>query len=365
MKRLMIGVFMLISISLAQAKEHVDAQLFETTEHLIDRNLPTLAFTAPTRYNAKIKQLILKEIINGKHETESALGRSALYFPIFEHFLRKYDLPEELKYIPYVETRLKAHAVSHVGAAGLWQFMPYTAQRYQLRTNLLTDDRYDPVRATEAATRFLQDLYVEFDDWLLALAAYNCGSGRVQRAIRLSKSKDFWKLQRYLPVQTQHYIPMFIAAAYVGEFYEDHELKPEKYFFNFKNIKILKIRQSLRLSELAKITDLPINTLRLLNPAYLQGVVPAYTRGNYLILPASAMINVQRYLSTLSGRAAQEIKLTPGPIAEVPIKSPSGNTFLYVPAERDSQRLWLCWQYAAKFFKYDRLKLVSPEGVPS
>ncbi|MFN7116858.1 MAG: lytic transglycosylase domain-containing protein [Saprospiraceae bacterium] len=359
MKRLFIVTITLVSITLTQAKEHSDARLSEATEQLIDRNLPNLEFKAPASCTAQIKKLIIRDIVNGKRDTEVTLGRSSLYFPIFEHFLRKYDLPAELKYIPYVETRLKPRAISPVGATGLWQFMSYTAQRYHLRTNSLVDDRYDPIRATEAATRFLQDLYVEFDDWLLALAAYNCGSGRVQRAIRLSKSRDYWKLRRYLPVQTQQYIPRFIAAAYIGEFHKEHNLKPKHYVFNFKNIKVLKIRQnqSVRLSDLAKVTDLPITTVRMLNPAYIEGVVPVNQRGNYLIFPAATIARVQRYLSKVNGRGVQEIKLVPIiPIAEVPVQpsSSSGNTMLYVPAERDSQQVWAWWAYAERFFDEHR-----------
>jgi membrane-bound lytic murein transglycosylase D len=326
-----------------QAKEREDETFAALTERIINHNLPTLAFTAPPRCSTRIKKLIIREIVNGKRETEAALGRATLYFPIFEHYLRKYDLPEELKYIPYVETRLKSRALSEVGASGLWQFMPYTAQQYQLRLNKIVDDRYDPLRSTEAAARFLQDLYVEFDDWLLALAAYNCGSGRVQRAIRLSKSRDFWKLEQYLPHQTRNYIPTFIAAVYIGEFHEAHELEPQKYVFNFKNVKILKLRQGVRLSDIAKITDLPITTLRLLNPGYKQGIVPAYNRGNYLILPASTVAVVQRYLSKINTRAAEEVKLHPiGSIAEVQLP----DSLLTVPAQPDSEKHWRWFAYA-------------------
>lgn len=355
MKRLFIATITLVAITLTNANANSHVLLPEVAEQLIDRNLPTLEFKAPASHHAQIKKLILNEIVNGKKETEITLGRASLYFPIFEHFLRKYDLPEELKYIPYVETRLKTRAVSNKGAIGLWQFMPYTAQRYQLRTNDVVDDRYDPIRSTEAATRFLQDLYVEFDDWLLALAAYNCGAGRVKKAMRLSNSRDFWKLQRYLPTQTQHYIPRFIMAIYIGEFYKAHHLKPQYYVFNFKNVKVIKIRQSesVRLSDLAKVTDLPVNTIRALNPAYIQGIVPFNQRGNYLLLPASTIARAQRYLSKINGHMALEVKLIPiSPIAEVPVSSSSnGNTQLFVPTERDSPHLWAWWAYTERFFK--------------
>ncbi len=333
-----LGTILLTQVE-SQAREKEKESFEALTERLIDHNLPTLAFTAPPRYSTRIKNLIIREIVNGKHETEAALGRATLYFPIFEHYLRKYDLPEELKYIPYVETKLKTRALSEVGAGGLWQFMPYTAHHYQLRVNSTVDDRYDPLRSTEAAARYLQDLYVEFDDWLLALAAYNCGSGRVQRAIQLSKSHDFWELEQYLPYQTRRYIPAFIAAAYIGKFYEVHELEPQKYFFNFKNVKILKLRQEMSLQDLAKVTDLPVATLHLLNPAYKQGVVPAYQRGNYLILPASTIASTQRYLAKINARAAEEIKLQP--IVALQLNDSLRN----VPAQPDSEKHWRWWDY--------------------
>lgn len=350
MERLLIVAVTLVALSYAPFKSHAtkrEDKLFAAlTERLIDDNLSNLAFTAPTHCNPRIKKLIIREIVNGKRETEAALGRASLYFPIFEHYLRKYDLPEELKYIPYVETKLKVRAMSEVGAGGLWQFMQYTAQRYQLRLNQTVDDRYDPLRSTEAAARFLQDLYVEFDDWLLALAAYNCGSGRVQRAIRLSKSRDFWKLEQYLPYQTRNYIPAFIAAVYIGEFHQAHELKPQQYVFNFKNVKILKLRQSVRLSDLAKVMDLPVTTLRLLNPGYTQGIIPAYQRGNYLILPKSAATIAQRYLAKINTRAAEEIKLNPMAALE---NVPLNDSLLNIPARIDSERQWQWFEHAERW----------------
>jgi membrane-bound lytic murein transglycosylase D len=350
MKQLIIATMTLVAILLTQTRTQAkqNARAAESTERIISRHLPTLAFTAPTHQHARIKKLIVRDLINGKHETEAALGRATLYFPIFEHYLRKYDLPEELKYIPYVETRLKVRATSSVGAGGLWQFMQYTAHRYQLRVNAVVDDRYDAIRATEAATRFLQDLYVEFDDWLLALAAYNCGPGRVQRAIRQSKSRDFWKVEAYLPAETRRYIPTFISSVYIGKFHTAHGLKSRKYLFHYKNIRILKLRQAARLQDLAKVSDLPVATLRLLNPAYLQGTVPVYSRGNYLILPGTAANGAQRYLTKVNGSAAEEIQLQPIELVVEGLPEKLEDPQVPKPIQQPTPEPSGWWSYAAR-----------------
>lgn len=283
---------------------------------LIQIQLPQLDFTLSPRSTTRVKRLIIREIVRERKGMEATLGRAELYFPIIEYHLKKYKLPDDLKYIPFVESRLKIRSRSEVKAAGLWQFMPLTAKQYHLRMTKNMDERYDPIKSTDAAARLLRDLHLDFGDWLLTLAAYNCGAGRVKRAIRKAKSKDYWKIAVYLPKQTQHYIPAYIANVYIGHYYEKHELQPKPHAYNFEAIKIVKIHDAVSLGALAKVTETSIQKMRLLNPSYLKGAIPASQRGNYLVLPASKLEAVKEYINKVGKKTVKEIFMgKPMPIA--------------------------------------------------
>ena len=174
----------------------------------------------------QVKKSIARLLNSGRRETEKFLGKGVLYFPVFDQYLERYQLPEELRFLPVVESRLKPNATSAAGASGLWQFMPATARAYELNVNRKVDERLDPHKSTEAAVSLLADLYEEFGDWGLALAAYNCGPSRVKRAIRKTGCNNFWDIRKYLPRQTQQYIPAFLAAVYVCRNFELHNLEP-------------------------------------------------------------------------------------------------------------------------------------------
>lgn len=290
----------------------------QQAEELIREYLPKLNFKIPARSLVRIKRLILRDLVRGRHETAGTLGRAELYFPIFEYFLHKHEVPEEMKYIPFVESRLKIRSVSNMQAAGLWQFMSYTGKRYKLKVNGIIDERYDAIKSSEAAARLLKDLHTEFKDWLLVLAAYNCGEGRVKRAMRKAGSKNYWNVERFLPKETRNYIPAFIANVYVGSFHEKHDLQPKPHTFHFDSIIILKTQESFRLNDIAKVADMQLRSVRALNPSYLQSVVPASRRGNYLILPAANAIEVMKYLDKIGKKPVEEVQLKPGsPIAGI------------------------------------------------
>ncbi len=290
------------------------AEKVATTESLMDSHLRDFRIAFPNRCSTRIKQLIREQLMSGRRETEGTIGRAAYYFPIFEHYLKQRNLPEELKYLPFVESRLKVSAKSPSGALGLWQFMDYTAAQYGLVINEQQDERLDPIRSTEAAASFLADLYEEFDDWLLALAAYNCGAGKVRAAMRQAKSKDYWAIEAYLPTQTQRYIPAFISAVYVVEHYQQHGLSVRTYRFSSDQLRLIKIKQSVHLRQVAKVARLPLHTMRQLNPGYRQEVIPASRRGNYLILPDSSFTQVIAMLNE-KGIQAREIAITTRQVA--------------------------------------------------
>ena len=154
-------------------------------------------------------------------------GANNFYMPIFEEALEAYNLPLELKYLPVIESALNPKAVSRVGATGLWQFMLSTGKRYGLEVNTLYDERRDPVKASYAAAHYLRDLYKIYDDWNLVIAAYNCGPAKVNKAIHRAKGEtDYWKIYPYLPKETRGYVPAFIAANYIMNYYCDHNICP-------------------------------------------------------------------------------------------------------------------------------------------
>ncbi len=206
----------------------------------------------------------------------AALQRTAhLYFPIFEEALIRHNLPVELKYLPVVESALKATAISPMGAAGLWQFMPQTAKNCGLEVNSLIDERMDPIKSTEAACKFLKQLYSIYGDWNLAIAAYNCGPGNVNKAIHRSGGKrDFWDLYYFLPRETRSYVPIFIAANYAMNFADAHNICPDVDGKLPLAADTVMVSERLHLQQVAEITGVSMQDLRLLNPQYRLDVVP-------------------------------------------------------------------------------------------
>jgi len=250
-------------------------------EAMMEQYLNGLPADLPVATKAKVKRLIRKQLKQGRRSTEASLGRAAVYFPVFEHYLQLYSLPVELKCIPFVESRLLVRAQSSAGARGLWQFMDYTAREYNLKVNETEDERLDPLRSTEAAMRLLSDLYDEFENWLLALAAYNCGPGNVRKAIRLAGSRNYWELEQHLPRQTRHYIPAFFAAAYVVKHYGQHGLQPKLYAYEFTHLRALPARDTLHHLN-SVVPYQPQLTMRLLNSSAEQMVVSTRMDGNHL-----------------------------------------------------------------------------------
>lgn len=247
-------------------------------------------------YNAEVRRQVTDYLRQGRRETEKMLARSSLYFPIFEYYLQKYGLPDELKYIPLLESRLFPTAVSPVGAAGLWQFMPATAEHYRLRIDEYVDERMDPYRATEAALRMLSWLYEDLGDWSLALAAYNCGPGRVKAAVDKTGCHNFWDIQHLLPRQTRRYLPALIATVYVARHYARHGLKPGASTLLAQPFQVFRVQHALDLTDIARHCGIAPPRLSGLNPGFLQDHIPASSRGRYLILPEEALPAFQKYI---------------------------------------------------------------------
>ncbi|WP_157974577.1 lytic transglycosylase domain-containing protein [Lewinella sp. IMCC34183] len=220
------------------------------------------------------------------------LGRANQYFPIFDYYLRKHHMPASLKYLAVAESMLVPGAVSSASAAGLWQLMPATAREMGLRVDSIVDERLDLYRSTEAAVLMLKRLHGQFDDWHLALAAYNCGDGRVRQAIRAANSRKYEKVARFLPSETQRYVANYVAAAYAVNYYGDHGLVPHE----TEVIDYVFVHRYMSLNKIARECDLRLSTLRRLNPNFVQGYIPSRGVGYRLRVPSHKKQAVQRFL---------------------------------------------------------------------
>jgi len=233
--------------------------------------LDSIKQTVPLDYNEYVQSYI-DIYTKRKSMYGDMLGLSAYYFPIFEKALKSYNIPSEIKYLAIVESSLNPHAVSRVGATGIWQFMFGTAKAYGLNMDNFVDERKDPIQASYAAAAYFRDAYEELGDWLLAIAAYNCGKGNVNRAIDKAGSRNFWEIRKFLPKETSNYVPAFIAAVYVMKYAKTHqiELKPNQ--FAFKTDTVL-VRNFVSLNDVAMAINHKEETLLALNPSYKKKIV--------------------------------------------------------------------------------------------
>lgn len=256
-------------------------------------------------YNNVVQKYIDQYTGRLRHSVSYILGASNFYIPIFEDALCFYQIPLELKYLPVIESAFNPRARSRVGAMGLWQFMPATGKRYGLAINSLVDERCDPIKASYAAARYLKDLYDIFGDWTLVIAAYNCGPGNINKAIhRSGGERDFWKIYPYLPRETRGYVPAFIAANYVMNYYGDHNILPMRASVP-ANTDTIVVSRDVELDRIASLCNIDIHELKMLNPQYSTNLVPGYKMNCTLRLPQKqlmAFIDLQDSIYTQSDR---------------------------------------------------------------
>jgi len=248
-------------------------------------------------YEPTVQFFVKDNLYQGKRGFAKTLGRTEMYFPIIEQYLASYGLPDDLKYMVVVESQANPHAASNVGAVGLWQLMPETARQYGLTVNDFQDDRKDPRKATEAALRYLSYLHGLLGDWVLAVAAYNCGQGRVKRAINEAKSGDYEALKHLLPQQTQKYIPAIIAANYSVNHYHLHKVTAATVDYEVKFTAAIQVFDKITFEEISNISNTPIEIIQKLNPSYPKGYVPASKRGNYIVLPSADISKLSQFLN--------------------------------------------------------------------
>lgn len=254
---------------------------------LMEDRLKCLEATIPLEFNDKIKSFVDYFTIRDREYTKTVLANKELFFPIFEEALARRGMPDELKYLSIVESGLRPNAMSRVGAAGLWQFMPATGRSFGLAQSWYIDERMDPWEATEAACRYLKSLYNMFGDWELALAAYNTGPGNVRKAIRRSGyKKTFWEIYRYLPRETRSYVPQFVAMIYTLNYLEEHNFIMDeievKYPIEFADVQV---NGYMHMETLANQLNICVDDLILLNPHVIRGATPEGTQDFALKVP--------------------------------------------------------------------------------
>lgn len=214
------------------------------------------------------------------------IGLGNYYFPIFQETFNRYDIPEELRAMAVIESMLKYDAMSRVGARGIWQFMYYTAKKYGLTINSFVDERLDPVKAVDAAARYLKDSYEIFGDWSLAIASYNCGPGNVNKAIKRSGKKDFWDIYHYLPRETRGYVPAFVGALYALNYYKECGITPEEVNMPTQ-IDTFHVNRMLHFKQVNELTGVPMDVLKVLNPQYTHDIIPGSATDTWILrIPA-------------------------------------------------------------------------------
>jgi len=276
------NAFLLDSTELAEA----DTLKQTLPDSIYIQRLQSMQSAVSLSFNNTVKGFITMYTVRKPKQVAVMLGLANYYFPMFEEALAKYDLPMELKYLPIIESALNPGANSSASAVGLWQFMYSTGKMYKLEISTFVDERRDPLKATDAAARYLRDLYNIYQDWHLVIAAYNCGPGNVNKAIKRSgDAKDYWKIYYRLPKETRGYVPAFIAANYVMNFYQSHNILPKSPDFPIITDTLM-VNDYLHFNQISETIGIPIEQIRSLNPQYRRDIIPASKEKSYsLVLP--------------------------------------------------------------------------------
>lgn len=243
-------------------------------------------------YNSVVGKYIDMYVGKRRGMVSDMLALHNYYGNIFLEELEKQGMPTELQYLPVIESALKPNAVSRVGATGLWQFMPATAKGLGMEVNSLVDERRDPRISSRNAAKYLKQLYNIYGDWSLAIAAYNCGPGNVNKALRRAGGgkKDFWEIYRFLPAETRGYVPAFIAANYAMNYYKEHNIQPRVVSHQLVTDTI-KVNKRVHFNQIAQVLNIPIDEIRMLNPQYRKDVIPGDIKPYTLVLPSQQVLS--------------------------------------------------------------------------
>jgi membrane-bound lytic murein transglycosylase D len=285
-------------------------QATTASDEVYIKRLSTLPTTIEMPYNQIVRSYINMYTQRKRELVEAMLGMSLYYMPIFEQALERHDVPLELRYLPVIESALNPDAVSKAGATGLWQFMLPTARGLGLEINTLVDERRDPYSSSEAAAVYLKQLYNMYGDWSLAIAAYNCGPGNVNKALRRAgmenkKDKDFWSIYYFLPQETRGYVPAFIAANYVMTYYNQHGISPALAKRPIITDSV-HVNKRVHFNQISQVLNIPVEEIRVLNPQYRHDIIPGDTHTYSLVLPS---MQVYSYIMSEDSIVAHDAQL--------------------------------------------------------
>lgn len=267
--------------------------IFDLPTDLLKKRLKKLDNKSPfnIEYNPALENVIKTFLKKRQGAYERLMAISEYYFPMFEEHLAKYDVPLEIKYLAIVESALNPKAKSRVGATGLWQFMYPTGKQFDLEVNSFVDERYDPLKATEAACQYLSSLYRIFGDWSMVLASYNAGPGNVSKAIRRSGgSQNYWNIRKNLPKETANYVPAFLATMYIYEYHKEHKFVPKKAPLTYFETDTVMVKRRISFEQISELLDVPFEQIAFLNPIYKLDIIPYQEdKAHYLRLPKNKL----------------------------------------------------------------------------
>lgn len=299
--------------------EIFESELVELPTDLLKARLAEIDSTTPfnVEYNPNLERLIKSYLLRRRAGFSVLMERARYYFPMFEEHLAKYNIPQELKYLAVIESALKPTATSRVGAAGLWQFMYQTGKAYNLNVSSYVDERSDPIRATEAACKYLSFLHGMYDDWDLALAAYNSGPGNVNKAIRRSGgSTNYWKIRPYLPRETASYVPIFYATMYIFKYSNEHNIVAKESAISRFQTDTVHLKRLITFEQINEILNVDNEVIKFLNPQYKLEIIPKIKDKNYILtLPTkdigSFVSNENLIYAYLDAEEAKRVKALP------------------------------------------------------
>jgi membrane-bound lytic murein transglycosylase D len=280
--------------------QHQNYQPNGDVEDEIQMRLRNISGQVDLTYNQLVVNHIIGYVFRRREAAQMIMGRGKMYMPIFERYLAQYNMPNELKNLAVIESALNPFAVSPAGAGGLWQFMPGTAPMWGLKIDKNVDERFDPEKSTEAACKFLSYLYGRYGNWHLAIAAYNCGPGRVDNAIlQAGGISDFWTIYDFLPAETRNYVPAFIAATYLNNYYSVYGIEPASLDSKLSNTESTYLERPMTFREICQATGVSPAVITYLNPSFRRGVVPANPGNTYRItLPTENYVALRNYIDT-------------------------------------------------------------------
>ena len=297
------------------ANINTDYAFDQIPDSVIAKRLASMHTVIPMTFNQEVRAHIRMYLNRMRNRLDVMLTLSEYYNSLFEESLARYDVPEELKYLTIVESAMNPQATSRVGAAGLWQFMYTTGKNYGLEVNSIIDERRDAYKSSDAAAHYLHDLHNVFGDWHLAIAAYNCGPGNVNKAIARSGGKqNFWQIYPYLPRETRGYVPAFIAAAYIMNFYPEHGLHPKRVTIPLRTDTVM-VERNMTFANVSKYIGIDIDELRGLNPQYRADYIPGQNGSYPLCIPTNKMNDLIQHAEEIFRDSEDSLSAAPVVVA--------------------------------------------------